>query len=468
MTRYRVPDYWRTDKARMGLWDGYKHMMRRRGQVFPTGLLHRIVKRWNERGVKYTIVDVRDKPKFKFRNWDLLPDEDGNPWEVRPYQDDAVALGIHYGRGLFHIATGGGKTGVAAMLWKGLGCPRGAIFVHTKVLLNQHKKFLEKRLGVPVGQIGEGVWDPKQLTIVLINSAYPPGRKKPDATKKEKDLYKKRVERWGRVREWLHELEFFFSDECHLVGDNLWHKVLMECVNAYYRFAGSGTPFSRSPVERHLLVAATGQRLIHIPYRKLLKWGYVCPTILYAVPLDEEFRPKNNYDYPSAYREIIVEDTDRHNLIKGILKKFGDGRTSLVLVTIIDHGRHLEAILRDAGFKVKFIYGGSKKADRVSALEELADGRLDVLVASGILDQGLDLPDLSLIVNAGGGKAETRALQKVGRGVRNAPDKDALIYVDVFDYGNKYLRGHSIDRLKIYHDEGGYSIRVLERDDIDG
>jgi superfamily II DNA or RNA helicase len=140
---------------------------------------------------------------------------------------------------------------------------------------------------------------------------------------------------------------------------------------------------------------------------------------------------------------------------------------ALVLCTSLDHGDTLEAIFRDAGMNTIFISGATGITDREDTFKALEKGQLDVLVSSSIMDVGVDIPGLSLIINAGAGKARSKAIQKVGRGVRNAEGKDDLVFVDIFDYSNKTLREHSMSRLKAYEKEGGYQIITLELSELD-
>ena len=243
----------------------------------------------------------------------------------------------------------------------------------------------------------------------------------------------------------------------------------MECKNAYYRFAGSGTPFHRDDAAQHLLVAATGPLIYKKPYEELKKEGYCCGTRLYVVPYGDsrEFRQYEDLEWRSAYPSLIVNNTDRHRIVLNALERFRNGRMALVLVTAIDHGNNLEAIFRDAGLNTVFISGVTGTLEREDVFKDLEKGRLDVLISSSIMDTGVDIPGLSLIINAGAGKAKSKAIQKIGRGVRVAEGKEDLIYVDVFDYGNKTLREHSMNRLRAYEKEGGYEIITLELSELD-
>ena len=108
-------------------------------------------------------------------------------------------------------------------------------------------------------------------------------------------------------------------------------------------------------------------------------------------------------------------------------------------------------------FKVKFLDGAKSSKDRIGAINEMKNGELDLLIASKIFDQGVDIPNLDALVLAGSGKSSGRALQRIGRVIRNAPGKKKAIVVELFD-NCKYLRDHSESRIEVYKSEPGFNI----------
>ena len=88
----------------------------------------------------------------------------------------------------------------------------------------------------------------------------------------------------------------------------------------------------------------------------------------------------------------------------------------------------------------------------------MKDGKLDVLIASKIFDQGVDIPELDALILAGSGKSSGRALQRIGRVIRKNDGKSIAIVVDFYDNA-KYLRDHSEIRRKVYETEPAFSIK---------
>ena len=77
----------------------------------------------------------------------------------------------------------------------------------------------------------------------------------------------------------------------------------------------------------------------------------------------------------------------------------------------------------------------------------MKDGFTDVLVASKIFDQGVDIPELDALILAGSGKSTGRALQRIGRVIRKYPGKEKAIVIEFMD-NCKYLKNHSEVRME--------------------
>jgi superfamily II DNA or RNA helicase len=70
----------------------------------------------------------------------------------------------------------------------------------------------------------------------------------------------------------------------------------------------------------------------------------------------------------------------------------------------------------------------SARATRASALDDFRSGRHTVLVATSILDEGVDVPDAGIAVIVSGTGQARQFVQRLGRIIRPAPGKKALLY----------------------------------------
>jgi len=80
-----------------------------------------------------------------------------------------------------------------------------------------------------------------------------------------------------------------------------------------------------------------------------------------------------------------------------------------------------------------------------------------------IADEGLDIPSLSALIMAGGGKSPTRAKQRVGRVIRKG-SPFALVY-DFIDLG-KWTKKHSRARINILQEEPEFKVSTIKASSI--
>ena len=78
-----------------------------------------------------------------------------------------------------------------------------------------------------------------------------------------------------------------------------------------------------------------------------------------------------------------------------------------------------------------------------------------VMIATTIYDEGIDIPQVNVLILAFGGKSRRKVLQRIGRALRKKESREnVVVIVDFWDHHNKYLLNHSKGRLNLYRDEG--------------
>jgi superfamily II DNA or RNA helicase len=75
-------------------------------------------------------------------------------------------------------------------------------------------------------------------------------------------------------------------------------------------------------------------------------------------------------------------------------------------------------------------------------------------VASDVFNEGVDIPALRTVVLAAGGKSTVKVLQQIGRALRKSDGKTVASIIDIDDRGNKWLRQHSLERVRVMRREG--------------
>ncbi len=112
-----------------------------------------------------------------------------------------------------------------------------------------------------------------------------------------------------------------------------------------------------------------------------------------------------------------------------------------------------------------WVQGKDDSKTRKSVISKLqkAQGNVIAIATQQIFNTGINVRPHNL-VNAASGQAEHQIIQRMGRGLRTADDKDILQYYDFLFRINDYLEEHSKKRIRILKDQGH---TVVVKDKID-
>lgn len=428
-----VPGYQYTSSYKNRTWDGKKEFISKTGRFLP-GLSRRVaVACFDLFSIHPEIIDNRtNRPEDGVMTFG----EDSSELELRPYQEAAVESLVSGETGILKAATNAGKTEIAAELIRRLKQPT-LFLVHRKELLHQTAKRLQDRLGVSVGRVGDGLADIQDVTVAMPSSM----------TYKVSTSYFNKVSM--RVKEDYQNLLYcpaLILDECHTIKDSRIQAVVSESV-AYYRFAMSGTPLLNDDTVNYTLEGLFGPVLFEISNSELICGGYSSVPECYFIPVEDSIIAM---DYQDAYAVGITGSMVRNELIVdtlNVLKK--NNYQILVVVREIEHGQSLQLLLEDA----VFIHGSMDSSYRMESIERFKKSEITTLISSTILDEGVNIPNIDVLVLAASGKTPKRLLQRIGRGLRKKLS-NRLIVIDFLDTHNKYLLEHSVARYETMKAEG--------------
>lgn len=432
-TSYPVEGAKFAQSYRKGMWDGRKHLFRSTSDTFPSGLTSLVKEACEFAGNQVEIVDHRDILEPRGRTYDLVGVSMTGKYS---YQLDAAEKAIKARQGVLRIATNGGKTEVACAITQYLHLST-LFMVTTRELLYQSRERFMKRLGVgeeEVGIIGDGHWEPGTwVTVATV------------------DTIESRIDR-PECQDFIKGVEVLFVDECHHLGSETWYEICSLCP-ANYRYGLSGTPLDRTDGANLRLLGAIGDIIVDIPNKFLVENGISARTSIIFSKVTAPILPKK-ITYPAAYKQGIVDNPNALNLVVEWVKVFSSlGLGTLVLCEEISHGKAIDELLwtgTDGQFiPHQFIYGEEDTDVRRNALKDFGEGRLPVLVASTILDEGVDVPTIDALILAGSRKSRIKTMQRLGRGLRGKK----LIAVEFANFCHDYLLRHGLQRYEDYKKE---------------
>ncbi len=141
---------------------------------------------------------------------------------------------------------------------------------------------------------------------------------------------------------------------------------------------------------------------------------------------------------PTGLIDPVVEIKPTKNQIEVIEREIKERvkRGERVLITTLTKrmAEKLAAFLYEKGFKVKYLHSDLDALERVKLLTELRRGDVDIIVGINLLREGLDLPEVSLVIvldadKEGYLRSETSLIQTFGRAARNVNGK-VILFAD--------------------------------------
>lgn len=97
------------------------------------------------------------------------------------------------------------------------------------------------------------------------------------------------------------------------------------------------------------------------------------------------------------------------------------------------HASHMAKSFNEAGVKSLAVYSGAQGEyyeERSSALDKLRNGEVQVLFTVDMFNEGLDIPNIDLVLFLRPTESPTVFLQQLGRGLRKFKDKEFLTVLD--------------------------------------
>ena len=459
---FKVENYFFMPSYKKGKWDGRKRFVYKNEMnvAIPTGLIRKTINFLKESGYNYKIYDERKK--FKSKN-KIKYTEEGKKITLRPYQQRVVENSLKKNRGIIKVATGGGKSYIIMDIVKRLSLP-SLIYVNRKDIFYQLYNDLQTNLDINIGKIGDGKLDIEKVNVVMYQSmisAIGYNKKTTKYQTKDSTRVKRRL-----ARKLVKNYPVFILDEAHhSSSDSIWH-LQKKSKNAFYRFFTTATPWREDNADI-MIEAASGPKICDVTASELIRKDYLAKPYIYLL----EYKiPKkySNFSYHKAYEYGITRNSERNELIlKVALKALLNKKRTLIAIKQIKHGKTLKKLLHEItpeySDKVIFVQGGDLSEDREKALQDLNDGNVYVVIATSIFGEGVDIPNLQVLINAKAQKSSIDALQLAGRALRPGTlDSSEVMIVDIFDKKSGF-RKYSKSRKKIYETEEEFEIKEVDK-----
>jgi superfamily II DNA or RNA helicase len=170
-----------------------------------------------------------------------------------------------------------------------------------------------------------------------------------------------------------------------------------------------------------LVVGPTGKELIAS--------GWLSPFVVFAPE-----RMVNLKGARTVAGDFVLGDLAKRMNTEGVLadavaeyKQHLAGKTAIAFCTTIEHSQATAEFFRANGIEAQHLDGDTPAAERRLLLELLTAGTVKIISNCALISEGLDIPSVGGVILLRPTKSLTVYLQAVGRAMRPAPGKRAVI-----------------------------------------
>jgi superfamily II DNA or RNA helicase len=353
---------------------------------------------------------------------------------LRPYQQAAALQWELAGRrGLVVLPTGSGKTRVALSLIAAARVP-ALCLVPTRALMAQWVAEIEHVYAGPIGCLGDGQQRIERITVSTFESAY------------------RMMPRIGG------NFALLVIDEVHHFGANVRDEALEMCI-APMRLGMTATPPGEPALSR--LTELVGPVVYRLGVGDLAG-RYLADFDLVVVRLGLDREERARYEAEQRIFGEVRRAFQRFHP-EGSWQEFvsmaaqsAEGRAALsawrrakkllafttgkaaALRTLIARHRRDKLIVFTADNAAAYAIAREhlimpitcdiSRRERERALDGFRRGELKALVSARVLNEGIDVPDAEVAVIVGGTLGQREHVQRIGRLLRPAPGKRAIVY----------------------------------------
>jgi superfamily II DNA or RNA helicase len=232
------------------------------------------------------------------------------------------------------------------------------------------------------------------------------------------------VKVWKSAAKDTHDV--WIHDECHHTASASWEKLIEGNDRAIH------IGFTATPMRLDGKPLAGFKRLIEPhPMGWYMERGYLCPTLKeYTVDLGvTQWTDKEFLDIEAQFERL-----DRKKIYGGMVENYRryqfESTRSIVFGTTVEHCYKIRDTFNEAGVRSEVIHSGMAAVDRRARMRMFKDGEIEQLVNVFVLGEGVDVPDVNMVILLCPTNSKARYYQWVGRALRaGKPEARVLDFV---------------------------------------
>lgn len=234
---------------------------------------------------------------------------------------------------------------------------------------------------------------------------------------------------------------FIIGDEAHIIAAETFSSVFSG-FSAKYRLALSGS-MTRSDGLTNVLYDICGRSIV------VGKNPEALHVQVHTVECNQAF-----YSGATQYKRKISiflksQRAKVESLIPYLLSK---GRHIFVVVDTHELQEFYYKIFTNLGISSAIMNSSTSHGDRDKILEDVAEGKIQILLGMAVLEKGISIPRLDTILHLCGASTKEKTIQLIGRLKRDHSEKRTPLFIDLWFSGN--LERQQAIRLNTYKNLG--------------
>lgn len=140
---------------------------------------------------------------------------------------------------------------------------------------------------------------------------------------------------------------------------------------------------------------------------------------------------RHKYSLSQLNRRLIIPTRDEQ-AVRMIRTAFDEERrrAGIVFCPAVVHAANMAAMLRQYGFRAEPISGDTPPRERELLMARFRAGELDFMTSVDLFNEGVDVPDVDIIVFMRASHSRRIFVQQLGRGLRLSPGKEKVVVLD--------------------------------------
>jgi len=268
----------------------------------------------------------------------------------------------------------------------------------------------------------------------------------------------------------VDDAQILIYDECHGASAPERSKLLMD-VPVANMYGFSATAIGRLDQREPIMEALFGPVIYKKPYSEARDEGLIAPVVVHIYEvLAPEITASSHYR-----RQIkgIVRNDARNLMIARVAEKYGDQTQIITAQNNLEHVFRIKKRLPEhvpvygSGSMTKKRWGFLKQRQLIPEgyhslypgeefviARQFREGKIRKAIATSVWDEGIDLPDLEVVIRADGIPQKIQSTQIPGRVTRLSGEKKTGLVVDFIDNFGSNFKRRSEERFRIYRELG--------------